>query len=196
MLSVVGLHGLLQIFETIMDILVDRHINLCGSGPKHHHALHAGLLLEPADILTDLARHVPAVLHLLDIVPLQTTGVIVVEGRLDRLDCLKLVLYRLYILLLEHLSSDGGIVGVRRIEVPGSEHDVIESCKRHYVLVVKIFFVRAFAYAYPVVLGHGAYWLGKSLAGHEDSCHKSGADRSEPHHHHSEFAVRSRCYIC
>ena len=47
----------------------------------------------------------------------------------------------------QNLGVDGRFVSVGGINVPCAEHDVVQRCHAHYVLIQQIFLVVAFAYA-------------------------------------------------
>ncbi len=196
MVAVVGLHGGLKSGEAAVDLLVDGHVDLGRGGPEHDHALHARLLLEPADVLADLPGHVPAVGDSLDVVAVETLGVIAVERGQQGLDGLELRADGVDVLLLEHLGVESRLICVGGIHVPGREHDVVELGQRHDVLVMQVFLVCAAAHADLVILGHRSDGLGQTLAGHEHARDESRRDRSESHHHHAELALGRLCLLC
>ncbi len=151
---VVGLHGCFEIGELVVHLLVNGHINFGRCGPEHHHAVHAGVGLEVADVLADLLGHVPAVLDYFHIVAVETLGIVLVESGGHGLDGFKLVLDGVDVLFFQNLGVDGRFVSVGGINVPCAEHDVVQRCHAHYVLIQQIFLVVAFAYADFVVLCH------------------------------------------
>lgn len=137
-----------------MYLLVDGNINLGRGCPQHNHAVNTLFSLEAADILADLLGHVPAVLYGLDVVAVQTLGIVVVESGLHRHDLLELFLDGQDILFLEHLAVDSRFVSVGGIYVPCAEHDVVERCDGHDLVVLQIFLFSAAANTDFVVLSH------------------------------------------
>ena len=179
MLLVVGLHCSLEVGQSVVARLVNRHINLSRSGPEHNHAVHTLLLLEVADILAELLYHFPAGLAHHDVLAVKTLGVVVVESSLHRNDFLQLVLDRIDILLLEHLAVHGSLIGIDRIYIPCAELYIVQVSDGHNLVVFEILFVSAFANADFVVLSHRANRLGQPLAGHENTGHKGAGNSTE-----------------
>ena len=125
MLFVIGFHCCFKSLHRAVDLLVDGHVYLCGSSPENHHALHACLFLEVADVLADLLGHVPAVFDILDVVAVKTLCVVVVESGFHGFDGLEFILDRVDVFLFENLRVEGGLVCVGRIDVPCAEYDVV-----------------------------------------------------------------------
>ena len=154
MLTVVGFHGSHQGVELAMDRLVIRNIDLRGSGPDHHNAGAIVLGFEIADVLTDLLHHVPTGSAVLDIVAVETLGVVLVKSSLHRLDPLQLITHRVDVFLLEHLGIDSSLIGILRIDIPTTEDNIIEFGQRDDVAIMKIFPIFATAHTNLVVLCH------------------------------------------
>ncbi len=186
--SVIGLHGSLEGLDGAVILHVGSDIDFGRCGPEHDDAVNTCLCLEVADVLADLLGHVPAILALLDIVTIQTAGILLVKSGLERLDSLELVLDRVYVLLLEHLGVDSALIGVDGIDIPCCENDVVECGHRHDVLQVQIFLVSPTTHTNLVVLSHRANGLCQTFAYHKHASHERGAHCTQTNHHHTELA--------
>ena len=154
MLPVVGLHGSHQRVELTMDGLVVRNIDLCGSSPDNHDAGAVVLGFEIADVLTNLLHHIPAGSAVLDIIAVETLGVVLVKSSLHRLDQLQLITHRIDVFLLEYLSIDSCLIGILWIDIPTAEDDVIEFGQRDDVTIMEVFLLLATPHTNLVVLCH------------------------------------------
>ena len=195
MLFVVGFHGSLESCERAVYLFVNWNVNLGGSCPEHYNAFNTVLFLEVADVLADLLGHVPAVLYGLHVVAVKTFCIVVVKSGLHGNDLLELVLHGVDVFFLEHLAVDSAFVGVLRIDIPCSEHDVVEISDGYDFVVFQIFFVSSFSYTDFVILGHRANGFCKAFAGHEHTGHEGGSYGSKSNHEDAEFAF-SRLYVC
>ena len=196
MLLVVGTHCLLEGLEGVMHVLVNGYVHFSGGGPEDYDALNTGAGLEGADVFADLLCHVPAVGGLLDVVSVEALGVVVVESCGQCHDLLEFVADGLYVLFLKDLGVHGRLVCVDGIYVPCAEDDVVEVGQGDDVFIVEILLVVAAAHADFVVLGHGAYGLSQTFAGHEDAGHEGGGDGSEADDHHAELSIGFGCFLC
>ena len=77
-----------------------------------------------------------------------------VESGLHRLDLLELVFNGVDIFFFEYLCVYSAFVGVCRINVPCTEHDVVKFCNGNDFVIFEIFLVGAFAYTHFIILGH------------------------------------------
>ena len=138
MLLVVGLHGSLESFEGVVNLLVDGHVYFGGSGPEDNDAVGARLSLEAADVFAELLYEFPpcAFLH---VVAVETLGVVVVESGGHGLDGLEFFANGLDVLLFEDFGVDGRFVGVGGIYVPCGEHDVVEVSNGNDFVVFEVF---------------------------------------------------------
>ncbi|GFI56877.1 hypothetical protein IMSAG025_00307 [Muribaculaceae bacterium] len=196
MLFVVSLHCSFKRLQSSVNLFIYRNIHLSRCSPKHNHALYAGLFLEIADILADLLGHIPAIFAILHIVSVKTLRIIMVECGFQWLDCLKLVFYRIDILLFQHLCVDSRLVCVGRIYIPCGKHYVIKRCKRNDILIMQIFLVFAFANANLIILSAGTDRFCQPLASHEYTGHECRCNGTETYHHYAKFTFGRFCFFC
>ena len=175
--------------KSIMDLHIDRHINLCRGCPEDNDALTVIDSLECADILAQLLCHIPAVLAFLHVCAVETLREVLVESGLHGDDGLQLVLYGYNILCLEDISVDGCLEGISRIDVPCAEDDVVKVGHWDNLAIVHIFLLCTLADTYLVVLGHGADRLGEPLAGHEYTCHECCGHSTIAYNQNAKFTL-------
>ena len=154
MLAVVGLHGCFEVSKTIVDLLINWHINLGAGCPKHHDACTIVLLLELADVFTKHLNHLPTGLCIFHIIAIETFCVILVERSFHGNYLLQLVANGQNVLLFQHLGIHGCLEGVLGINIPASEHDVVKTGQRYDFIIFQIFLIVALANTNLVVLSH------------------------------------------
>ena len=182
MFAVVSLHCSFEVGKVIVYLFVNRNVDFGRSSPKNNHASNACACLEVADVLTNLLHHVPTVLASLHIVAIKTLCIVLVESSLHRNDLNQFVLNRFNILFLQHFAVDCAFVSVCWINVPCTEHDVLEVSDWNNVFIVEIFLVSTATYTNLVVLGHRTYWLCEAFACHEHTGHKCRANCSQTYY--------------
>ena len=195
MLAVVGLHGCLKIREAVVHTLLDRHIDLGRSGPEHDQTATALLSTEATNVLPQLLDHLPTIGTIFHVVTVKTLGIVVIEGGLHRHNLLEFVAYRLNILLFQHLSIDGGLIGVLRIDIPTAEDDIVETGQRHDLAILQILLRGTTTHTNLVVLGHGTHRFCQSFAGHQNARHECRGNRSVADNQNSQLSF---CwfYVC
>lgn len=155
MLTVIGLHRLLQSSQGSMNLFAYRNIYFCGCSPQYDDAFTIVFGLETADIFTQLFYHVPTCSSILHIGSVQTLGKITVESGLHRYNPYQLILHRLDIFFLQNFTMDGRLIGIFRKYIPGTEYNIIQIGNRHNFLVRQIFLVLTLTYSNLIILGHG-----------------------------------------
>ena len=169
---VVGFHGSFESFECAVYLFVNRNVDFGRCGPENNNAVNAFFFLEVADVLAELFNHLPACFAGHDVFAVKTFCIVVVESGLHRFDGFEFVLNGVDVFFFEHFAVDGALVCVCGINVPCTEHNVVEVGYRNDLIVFQIFFVCTFANTDFVVLGHGAYGFGKAFACHEHTGHE------------------------
>ena len=125
MLAVISLHGVLEIGKLIVNLLVDGHVDLGRCSPENNYTLATLLCFEVADVLTQRLNHLPTGERGLHIVTIKTLGVVLVEGGGHGHNLLQLFTHRINVLLLKHLGIHCCLIGVLRVHIPATEHDVV-----------------------------------------------------------------------
>ena len=127
---VVRLHRCFKVLEIAMR-LSRLEENFRGRAPDHDQPVAAVPLLELADVLADRLRRLHLRSRLLDICPLQTLHIEVVEHSGHWLDCLEERPDRLDVLVpVENTTVRGRLVGVVWDRVPRPKHKLIQFGKR------------------------------------------------------------------
>ena len=195
MLAVIGLHGLFERLQGVVDIFVDGHIDFRRGSPQHHHAVALLLLPELPDVLAQLLHHVPARATFFDVGAIQPLGIIFVEGGLHGYNLFQLLTHWLNILTLQHVGIDGRLISILRIDIPAAKDDVVKAGHRYDVAIVKVFLLCSLPKTYLVIQCHRPDSLGQSLAGHQDTCHKCSCYCAVADDKDSQLA-RCGLYVC
>ncbi len=149
-----------------MILLIIRNIDFRRCCPDDNDTRTAVLLLEVADVLLQLQYHIPACLTVLDIVTIQTFGVVSVKSSLHRPDSHQFLTYRFYIFRLQDFGIYCSLIRILGIDVPRSEDDIFQIRQRNNVLIMKILLGSSSSHTDLIVLGHGADRLCKPLTCH------------------------------
>ena len=174
MLAIVGLHSGFEVGELIVNQLVDGHIDLCGCSPENDHASATLLVLEITNVLTQSLNHLPTGQALLHVIAIKALGIVLIEGSWHGHNLLQLVAHGVDILLLENLGIHSCLISVLGIDIPTTEHDIVELGEGHDVSIVQITGIGTTTDTHLVVLSHRTNGLGKALASHQNTCHKRG----------------------
>ncbi len=151
------------------------------------------LALKFADVRADLLDELHLRVALLDVIPVDAAGPMLLEGGGHRLDRLEEVGDGFDVLVaVEDAAADGGLVGVVGDRVPGAEDEVVEAGQRHKVPDQRHAVFRALAEADGAALGERPDGLGGAAtqvldAGEERRRHGAEADDE-----HAELALRRR----
>ena len=189
MLTVVSLHRLFQSSQCAMNLLIYWYIDFCRSSPDYNDTGTTVLLLEVTDILTESFYHLPTGLAILHIVTSQTLRIILVERSLHRNDFLQFIFYRINILFLQYLCIHRCLIGILRINIPSSKHDIIQFCERYDVLIMQILLVGTTPHTNLIILSHRTNRLCQALASHQHTGYKSSSNCTTTYNHNTKFAI-------
>ena len=154
MLAIVGLHSVLKIGKLIVNQLVDRDVDLCRCSPENDHARATLLGLEITYVLTKGFYHLPTAQTCLHVIAIEALGIVLIEGGRHGNNLLQLIAHRVDVLLLEHLGIHGCLIGVLRIYIPTTEHDVVELCQGHDVSIMQITGIGTTTDTHLIILSH------------------------------------------
>ena len=188
-LGVVGLHGRLEVGQTVVHRFVHRHIDFGRSRPEHHHALTAVVGFEAADVFAQRLDHVPARGAVFHVVAVQTRGIALVESGGHGANGLQLVFNGEDVFGAQHFGVHSALKGVGGVHVPSTEHQVVERGQRDDVGILQIFLVGTAPHADFIVLCHCTDRLGQAFTRHEHAGDEGCADRAEADDHHTQFSI-------
>ena len=154
MFTIVSLHSSFELSKRTMILLIIRYIDLGRSRPDNNNTCTMVSSFKFSDILAQSLHHIPSCRTILHIVTIQTLRIILIKCGLHWHYFLKFFAYRVNIFLLEYLGIHSCLIRILRINIPCTKNDIFKIGQWHNFTIRKIFFVRAFAYSYFVVLRH------------------------------------------
>ena len=172
-----------------MNLFIYWYINLSRCCPDHNDTGTTVFLLEVADILTESFYHLPTVLAILHIVTRQTLSIVLIERSLQRNDFLQFIFYRINVLFLQYLCIHRCLIGILRINIPSSKHDIIQFCEGYDVLIMQILLVGTTPHTNLIILSHRTNRLCQALASHQHTGHKSSSNCTTTYNHNTKFAI-------